>query len=59
MCWYGFLARLDAIFHKLFYPWHRVLWVTVADELCLNGDITCETCGVVYWCRALEDGDLM
>ena len=50
---YGVGARIQAIFHKIRHPKHEVLWRTNIDELC-PGDITCETCNVVFWCRSIE-----
>lgn len=46
----GFHARCKAILHKLFHPTHKILWRTGMDEMC-SGDITCETCQRIYWCR--------
>ncbi len=53
MGWYGFLARIDAILHKIRHPGHNVKWKINVDESC-SGDITCETCEVAFWCRGLE-----
>jgi len=53
MTWYGFLARLGAILHKIAHPSHKMRWRTNMDEIC-PGDIVCETCDIVFWCRALE-----
>lgn len=53
MSWYGFLARLDAIIHKICHSKHKILWRTCTDEIC-DGDIICETCNTVFWCRAQE-----
>lgn len=53
MIWYGFLARLDAIFHKIRHPRHKMSWRSNADEIC-DGDIVCKTCNSVFWCRAQE-----
>ena len=51
--WYGIRARIDALFHKIRHPSHKILWKTCADEIC-DGDITCETCNVIFWCRAQD-----
>lgn len=58
MSYYGFLARLDAIFHKITHLRHQVLWRTNADNLC-PGDITCEDCDILFWCRAIETVKIM
>jgi len=49
---YGFLARLDAILHKIRHPRHKVIWRSDIEENVCAGEITCETCNVLYWCRA-------
>jgi hypothetical protein len=51
MTFNGFVARLQAITHKIFNPKHKVIWRTRADEVC-SGDIVCETCDRIYWCRS-------
>jgi len=51
--WLGFGARIDAVLHKIRHPKHEVRWRANADEYC-PGDITCETCGCIFWCRAVE-----
>lgn len=51
--WYGFQARISAILHKIRHPKHRLLWRTNVDEIC-PGDIVCETCDQIFWCRAQE-----
>jgi len=53
MRWLGFKARIDAIYHKIRYPKHSIRWRVNVGESC-SGDITCETCGHVFWCRMLE-----
>jgi len=52
----GFFARLHAIWHKVTHPTHKVLWRTKIGKIC-PGDITCETCNRVIWCRMLELSD--
>lgn len=51
----GLFARLVAILH--FLVGHEVYWRACAEEWdgggC-SGDITCETCGIMFWCRAKE-----
>ena len=49
----GFQARLRAIWHKVMHPTHKVLWRTKIGKIC-PGDITCETCNKIIWCRMLE-----
>lgn len=48
---YGFFARLDAIFHKIRHPKHKVMWRCSIEKDLYAGDITCETCNIIYWCR--------
>jgi len=50
MTFTGFLARIDAICHKIWNPKHDLKWRIDADELC-DGDIVCKTCGIIFWCR--------
>jgi len=57
MDWLGFKARIEAIWHKIWHPRHDVKWRINADEEC-PGDITCETCSCIFWCRALENSAL-
>ena len=52
--WLGLWARLDAIWHKLTHWSHDVRWRTNRDERC-PGDITCETCSCIFWCRLQDD----
>jgi len=47
---WGLHARLDAIIHKIRHPSHKIRWRFDADDVC-DGDIICETCDVVFWCR--------
>jgi hypothetical protein len=51
--WYGFCARLDALWCLL--RRHQVTWRTERDiEADCPGDILCHTCGedgVLHWCR--------
>ncbi len=49
----GLSARIDAICHKIRHPHHKILWRFDPDEIC-PGDIVCETCDIVFWCRALD-----
>jgi hypothetical protein len=46
----GIKARLDAFWH--FARGHQMAWHVNRDDLCPNGDIVCETCRLVIWCRA-------
>ncbi len=50
--WLGFQARVDAILHKILHPTHSVKWRTNEGDIC-PGDIACETCNQVFWCRML------
>jgi hypothetical protein len=50
MNWCGFEARVRVIIHKILHPTHVINWRVNVDEIC-PGDITCETCNVLYWCR--------
>ena len=58
MRWYGFLARIDAILHKILHLQHSVKWRTNEGSLC-PGDIVCETCDHVFWCRMLENKEMV
>ena len=49
----GLRARIDAIIHKILHPKHDVQWRINVGNLC-KGDITCETCGHIFWCRWIE-----
>jgi hypothetical protein len=53
MTWYGLLARIDVVLHKIRHPKHRMIWRYKPDALC-PGDIVCDTCDVIFWCRAQE-----
>ena len=57
MRWHGFLARIDAILHKIQHPQHDVRWRVGACRAC-SGNITCETCGIAFWCRGLETKEI-
>jgi len=57
MRWYGFLARIDAILHRILHPRHDVRWRTNEGSIC-PGDIACETCNCVFWCRILENKEM-
>lgn len=57
MRWLGFLARIDAILHKIRHPSHDVRWRTGVGKYC-SGDITCETCSCIFWCRGLENKEM-
>jgi len=46
----GIQARLHAIGHKIAHPTHKVFWRVQADKTC-DGDIICDTCQRIYWCR--------
>ena len=58
MGWNGFLARMEAILHKIWYPRRDVKWRTNIGKSC-SGDITCETCNRAFWCRGLENKEMM
>ena len=51
----GILARLQAIWHKVCHPSHKILWnfdpVIDDPEFNHNGDIVCAKCDKVFWCR--------
>lgn len=47
----GIGARIDAIKHKIRHPKHQILWRNNVEEGICRGDILCDTCGIVYWCR--------
>ena len=53
--WYGLTARLSVIGHKLRHPSHDVRWRhdPHPEEGC-NGELTCETCSISFWCRGAE-----
>jgi len=51
--WLSFQAKVDAIWHKICHPKHDVRWRINVDKSC-PGDITCETCEHIFWCRGLE-----
>lgn len=44
----GFFARVGAFWHIA--RGHDVDWAVDTSDLC-DGDIVCETCHVVLWCR--------
>ncbi len=50
MTWYGFSARVNIIWHKIIHPTHNVKWRVDVGKEC-DGDIVCETCDTIYWCR--------
>jgi hypothetical protein len=52
MTYYGVTARLEGVWHML--RGHRVLWSTHAVKDFCVGDIVCESCNRVIWCRALD-----
>ena len=54
---YGIGARIQVIFHKLRHPRHKVTWRTIDESGFCPGDITCETCAVVFWCRLHDLSD--
>ena len=47
--YYKFSAIFDYFIHKI--RGHEVYWRVNVDELC-SGDIVCETCNLIIWCRA-------
>jgi len=47
----GFIARLQAICHKIRHPKHKLVWKHSPEEGLCKGDIVCETCDIVFWCR--------
>lgn len=50
---YGIQAKLSAIWHKICHPRHDVRWRVNKDNVC-PGDITCETCEMIIWCRIYD-----
>lgn len=56
MSYNGITARLQAIFHKILHPKHKVLWRADADKIC-PGDIICDTCDIIFWCRIQDRKD--
>ena len=56
--WEGFKARVGAICHKIAHPSHVVRWRVNAEEGYCKGDIACETCKILFWCRLYDDHDL-
>lgn len=50
---YGIFGRIHAIFHKIMHPTHKVYWRFAADEICA-GDIVCNTCDCMFWCRVQD-----
>lgn len=46
---YAISSRGVAVWHWL--RGHRILWRTNQDHVC-TGDIVCETCDLLIWCRA-------
>ena len=51
--YYGICARMSAISHKISHPDHKLNWNHDKDEY-LKGDIVCETCNHIFWCRQLD-----
>ena len=47
------ICKLQAIWHKIIHPTHKLIWIYKPDEIC-DGDIVCDTCNIIFWCRALE-----
>ncbi|MCP3680284.1 MAG: hypothetical protein GY782_08565 [Gammaproteobacteria bacterium] len=54
MTFLGFRARIDAIFHKILNPSHNLIWNDREDGDMCPGDIWCEKCNRIYWCRWLD-----
>jgi len=54
---YGLLARIDAVFHKIRHLRHNVKWRANVGKSC-SGDIICETCSCIFWCRGLENKEM-
>lgn len=56
--YYSLHARLMAILHKICNPKHDVVWryyETEQDKLiCPNGDIVCNTCNILFFCRTYD-----
>lgn len=50
--WTHILAIKSIIIHKIFHPSHKIIWKISPEEFICPGDIVCETCDVVYWCRS-------
>lgn len=55
----GILARIDAIWHKIRHPTHDLVWkdspVMNDPEFKCEGDILCNTCNIIFWCRFYDD----
>lgn len=51
-CFLGMRARLDAGICWL--KGHDVQWRANVDEVC-EGDILCDTCDCMHWCRAMDN----
>jgi hypothetical protein len=51
----GILARIHAVCHKILHPTHKLLWknspILNDPEFKCAGDIVCETCDIIFWCR--------
>jgi len=58
MSWEGFLARAWTILHKILHPTHIIIWKDgPAPEIGCAGDIICETCDMLIWCRSYDLSD--
>jgi hypothetical protein len=47
-------CKISAIWHKIVHPTHKIIWKYKPDEEC-DGDIVCDTCDRLFWCRAIEE----
>jgi len=56
---FGIAARIQAICHKIRHPRHKLLWreKEFEDDTICPGDIICETCGILFWCRCHDLSD--
>lgn len=51
----GIFARIDAVWHKITHPKHKISWKDdpILDDpyFVCEGDIVCKTCNKLFWCR--------
>ena len=48
---HGIIARITAIVHKILHPTHKLVWKCDPQDTICDGDIVCETCETIFWCR--------
>jgi len=57
----GIIARIEAVCHKILHPFHKLIWkldpISDDPEFKCEGDIVCQTCNVIFWCRFYDDPD--